>query len=280
MKIGFHVSIEGSVDKAVDRALKLGCNTFQIFTKNPRQWMSRALTSEETMAFTEKVQINDVKPVFGHMAYLPNLASSKDAVYSRSVTMLILELKRCHQLKIPYLVIHLGSHLGAGVEFGFTRIINAIDRAFEVVDGSVMLLLENSAGSGNSMGSSFEELEHIMSRLFDSKRVGICFDTCHAFAAGYDLRSQKSVEATLRAFDTIIGFGKLKLVHLNDSKGDLNSHIDRHEHIGEGRIGDEGIRNVLESRLGQFPLILETPRDEKTGDIENLRKVHLLSHDL
>ncbi len=280
MKIGFHVSIEGSVDKAVDRALKLGCNTFQIFTKNPRQWMSRALTSEETMAFTEKVQINDVKPVFGHMAYLPNLASSKDAVYSRSVTMLILELKRCRQLKIPYLVIHLGSHLGAGVEFGFTRIINAIDRAFEVVDGSVMLLLENSAGSGNSMGSSFEELEHIMSRLFDSKRVGICFDTCHAFAAGYDLRSQKSIEATLRAFDTIIGFGKLKLVHLNDSKGDLNSHIDRHEHIGEGRIGDEGIRNVLESRLGQFPLILETPKDEKTGDIENLRKVHLLSHDL
>ncbi len=280
MKIGFHVSIEGSVDKAVDRALKLGCNTFQIFTKNPRQWMSRALTSEETMAFTEKVQINDVKPVFGHMAYLPNLASSKDAVYSRSVTMLILELKRCRQLKIPYLVIHLGSHLGAGFEFGFTRIINAIDRAFEVVDGSVMLLLENSAGSGNSMGSSFEELEHIMSRLFDSKRVGICFDTCHAFAAGYDLRSQKSVEATLRAFDTIIGFGKLKLVHLNDSKGDLNSHIDRHEHIGEGRIGDEGIRNVLESRLGQFPLILETPKDEKTGDIENLRKVHLLSHDL
>lgn len=280
MKIGFHVSIEGSVDKAVDRALKLGCNTFQIFTKNPRQWMSRALTSEETMAFTEKVQINDVKPVFGHMAYLPNLASSKDAVYSRSVTMLILELKRCRQLKIPYLVIHLGSHLGAGVEFGFTRIINAIDRAFEVVDGSVMLLLENSAGSGNSMGSSFEELEHIMSRLFDSKRVGICFDTCHAFAAGYDLRSKKSVEATLRAFDTIIGFGKLKLVHLNDSKGDLNSHIDRHEHIGEGRIGDEGIRNVLESRLGQFPLILETPKDEKTGDIENLRKVHLLSHDL
>lgn len=280
MKIGFHVSIEGSVDKAVDRALKLGCNTFQIFTKNPRQWMSRALTSEETMAFTEKVQINDVKPVFGHMAYLPNLASSKDAVYSRSVTMLILELKRCRQLKIPYLVIHLGSHLGAGVEFGFTRIINAIDRAFEVVDGSVMLLLENSAGSGNSMGSSFEELEHIMSRLFDSKRVGICFDTCHAFAAGYDLRSKKSEEATLRAFDTIIGFGKLKLVHLNDSKGDLNSHIDRHEHIGEGRIGDEGIRNVLESRLGQFPLILETPKDEKTGDIENLRKVHLLSHDL
>jgi deoxyribonuclease-4 len=280
MKIGFHVSIEGSVDKAVDRALKLGCNTFQIFTKNPRQWMSRALTSEETMAFTEKVQINDVKPVFGHMAYLPNLASSKDAVYSRSVTMLILELKRCRQLKIPYLVIHLGSHLGAGVEFGFTRIINAIDRAFEVVDRSVTLLLENSAGSGNSMGSSFEELEHIMSRLFDSKRVGICFDTCHAFAAGYDLRSKKSVEATLRAFDTIIGFGKLKLVHLNDSKGDLNSHIDRHEHIGEGRIGDEGIRNVLESRLGQFPLILETPKDEKTGDIENLRKVHLLSHDL
>ena len=177
-------------------------------------------------------------------------------------------------------IIKILAEIDAGDDIEKARLSLLIDRAFEVVDGSVMLLLENSAGSGNSMGSSFEELEHIMSRLFDSKRVGICFDTCHAFAAGYDLRSQKSVEATLRAFDTIIGFGKLKLVHLNDSKGDLNSHIDRHEHIGEGRIGDEGIRNVLESRLGQFPLILETPKDEKTGDIENLRKVHLLSHDL
>jgi len=278
--VGFHVSIEGSIDKAVDRALKLGCNTFQIFTRNPRQWMARALTSEETKAFTEKVQVNDVKPVFGHMAYLPNLASSRDAVYSRSVTTLTLELERCRQLEIPYLVIHLGSHLGAGVEFGFTRIVNAIDRAFEVADGSVTLLLENSAGSGNSMGSSFEQLEHIMNRLSESEQVGICFDTCHAFAAGYDLRSQKAVEGTLRAFDTIIGIEKLKLVHLNDSKGDLNSHIDRHQHIGAGRIGDEGFRNVLKSRLGQLPLILETPKDEKTGDIENLRKVHALAREL
>jgi deoxyribonuclease-4 len=143
-----------------------------------------------------------------------------------------------------------------------------------------MLLLENSAGSGNSMGSSFEQLEHIMGRLSESERVGICFDTCHAFAAGYDLRSRKAIEGTLRAFDTIIGFEKVKLVHLNDSKGDLNSHIDRHEHIGAGRIGDEGFRNVLKSRLGQLPLILETPKDEKTGDIENLRKVHDLIREL
>jgi deoxyribonuclease-4 len=278
--VGFHVSIAGSIDKAVDRALALGCDTFQIFTRNPRQWMTRALTSEEITAFTGKVQVYDLTPVFGHMSYLPNLASPRDAVYTRSVKTLTLELERCHQLEIPYLVSHLGSHLGAGVEVGFTRIVNAIDRALETADGRVNLLLENSAGSGNSMGSSFEELEHIMARLSKSERVGVCFDTCHAFTAGYDLRSQKTLDDTLRAFDTIIGLEKLKLVHLNDSKGDLNSHIDRHEHIGTGRIGDEGFRNVLKSRLGQLPLILETPKDEKTGDIENLRKVRGLAREL
>ncbi|MFP3985853.1 MAG: deoxyribonuclease IV [Candidatus Bathyarchaeia archaeon] len=278
MRIGFHVSIVGSIDKAVDRAVERGYATFQIFTSNPRRWKPRELTSEETKAFIEKVNSNDVKPVFAHMPYLPNLASPRDVVYARSCETLISELKRCSKLEIHYLVTHLGSHLGGGVRKGFLRIIKAINRAFEVVDeGDVMILLENTAGTRNSMGGSFEDVRHIIQGLTYPERAGICFDTSHAFAAGYDLRTHESVEEIIEKFDEIIGFKKLKLVHLNDSKGDLNSRIDRHEHIGMGKIGNEGFRNVLRSRLGRLPLILETPKDDRRSDIQNLRKVRELA---
>lgn len=277
MRIGFHVSIMGSIDKAVSRAVERGYTTFQIFTSNPRQWKARELTSEETGAFIEKVNMNDVKPVFAHMPYLPNLASPKDGVYAKSCETLKSELKRCSSLEIPYLVTHLGSHLGAGMQDGFVRIIKAVNRAFEAVDGDVMLLLENTAGTRNSMGGSFEDIQHIIQGLAYPELAGICFDTSHAFAAGYDLRTQQSIEETIGKLDETFGFKKLKLVHLNDSKGELNSRIDRHEHIGMGKIGKEGFRNVLRSRLGQLPLILETPKDSRRSDIENLRKVRELA---
>jgi len=276
MRVGFHVSIVGSIDKAVDRAVELGCNTFQIFTGNPRQWKPRELTLEEIKVFMEKVNSNDVKPVFAHMPYLPNLASPKDDVYAKSCETLTSELEKCSRLEIPYLVTHLGSHLGAGMRIGFGRIIKAIDKAFKVVDEGVMLLLENTAGTKNSMGGSFEDVQHIIERLSYPERVGICFDTSHAFAAGYDLRTQKSVEGIIGKFDETIGFEKLKLVHLNDSLGDLDSRIDRHEHIGLGKIGEEGFRSVLRSRLGHMPLILETPKDARRSDRENLKKVKKL----
>ena len=278
MRVGFHVSIAGSIDKAVDRAVELGCNTFQIFTSNPRQWKPKELASEETKAFTEKVNRNDVKPVFAHMPYLPNFASPKDGVYAKSVATLKSELERCRRLEVPYLVTHLGSHLGAGMHIGFERIINAINKVFKAEGDSVMLLLENTAGTRNSMGGSFEDIQHIIERLSYPERVGVCFDTSHAFAAGYDLRTQKSVEETIRKFDATIGFEKLKLVHLNDSFGDLNSRRDRHEHIGMGKIGEEGFRNVLRSRLVRLPLILETPRDARRNDITNLGKVKQLAN--
>ena len=280
MRVGFHVSIVGSIDKAVDRALELGCNTFQIFTGNPRQWKPRELTLEEITAFMEKVNSNDVKPVFAHMPYLPNLASPKDDVYAKSCETLTSELEKCSRLEIPYLVTHLGSHLGAGMRIGFGRITKAIDKAFKVVDEGVMLLLENTAGTKNSMGGSFEDVQHIIERLSYPERVGICFDTSHAFAAGYDLRTQKSVEGIIGKFDETIGFEKLKLVHLNDSIGDLDSRIDRHEHIGLGKIGEEGFRSVLRSRLGHMPLILETPKDARRSDRENLKKVKKLAGEI
>ena len=277
MRIGFHVSIYGSIDRAVDRAVELGCNTFQIFTRNPRQWKSTKLTSETAKAFSDKVKNYGMKPVFAHMPYLPNLASPRDEVYKKSVMTLTSELERCRRLEIPYLVTHLGSHLGAGMQTGFMRLINGINQAFNLTGGDVTLLLENTAGTRNSMGSTLEDIQHIIERLSNPERAGVCFDTCHAFAAGYDLRTWDSVEATVRKIDEIIGFEKLKLVHLNDSKGDFNSRIDRHEHIGMGKIGEEGFRNVLKSRLGGLPLILETPKDARRNDVGNLRNVKELA---
>jgi deoxyribonuclease-4 len=277
LRVGFHVSIDGSIDRAVDRAVELKCNTFQIFTRNPRQWKSTKLTSETAKAFSDKVKNYDIKPVFAHMPYLPNLASPRDEVYKKSVKTLTSELERCRRLEIPYLVTHLGSHLGAGMQTGFMRLINGINQAFKVTAGGVTLLLENTAGTRNSMGSTLEDIQHIIERLSHPESVGVCFDTCHAFAAGYDLRTWDSVEGTVRNIDEIIGFEGLKLVHLNDSKGDFNSRIDRHEHIGMGKIGEEGFRNVLGSRLGELPLILETPKDSRRSDVDNLRKVRELA---
>jgi deoxyribonuclease-4 len=277
LKIGFHVSIHGSIDMAVDRAAALGCNTFQVFTRNPRQWNSTELAPETAEAFADKVKNHEMEPVFAHMPYLPNLASPRNEIYDKSVKTLESELERCRQLEIPCLVTHLGSHLGAGMQTGFTRLVDGINQAFKVAGGDVMLLLENTAGTRNSMGSTFEDIQYIIERLTNPERVGICFDTSHAFAAGYDLRTEEAVETTVRKIDDVVGVERLKLVHLNDSKGDLNSHIDRHEHIGMGKIGDEGFRSILATRLGELPLVMETPKDARRSDVGNLEKVRELA---
>ncbi|PVX26162.1 MAG: endonuclease [Candidatus Bathyarchaeum sp.] len=277
MKVGFHVSILGSVDNAPDRALELNCNTFQIFTRSPRQWRTAPLTQEVTEAFSSKVEKFDLQPVFAHMPYLPNLASPNEEVYKKSVETITSELQRCNQLQIPYLVTHLGSHVGSGMQAGFSKLISGINKALNETEQGVMLLLENTAGTKNSMGSTFEDIQHIIENISESERVGLCFDTSHAFGAGYDLRTKQTVENTIKDIDEIIGFSKLKLVHLNDSKGDLNSRIDRHEHIGLGKIGDEGFKHILASKLGKLPLIMETPRDERRSDVDNLMKVKELA---
>ena len=211
------------------------------------------------------------------MPYLPNIASPKENIYEKSVTTLITELERCEKLSIPYLITHLGSHLGMGKNNGFKRIINAIDTALSQSTNTVMLLLENTAGTKNSMGDSFEDIINIIDSVSFPDRLGVCFDTAHAFAAGYDLRTKTAVNDTIKMFDQIIGFEKLKLVHLNDSKGDIASHIDRHEHIGLGKIGENGFKYILKSKFRKFPLILETPIDNRRSDIENLVKVRELA---
>jgi len=273
LRIGFHVSIIGRIDEAVDRAVELGCNTFQVFTRNPRSWKAEELKPDEVKAFIEKTEKFDMQPVFAHMPYLANLASPRRNIYSKSVETLKMELDRCRSLRIPYLVTHLGSHLGDGKNGGFKRIIRAVDEAYISIGGEVTLLLENTAGTRNSMGSSFEDIRYIIDNLSFPELVGVCFDTAHGYAAGYDLRTSKAVEETIRRFDETIGFENLHLVHLNDSRGGLGSHIDRHEHIGLGKIGEEGFRAILRSKLSRLPLIMETPIDDRRSDVENLLKV-------
>lgn len=280
MRLGLHLSIRGSIDRVVDRGVERGCNTFQMFSRNPRGWHSKKLGSEELERFRSKLRESGIWPVFIHTPYLLNLASPKDDVYAKSVDLLKDELRRAAELGVPYVVTHLDSHLGYGKMDGFRRIVGAVNDSFSSVENEVVLLLENTAGTKNSMGSSFEDVGRILSKIEVGERVGVCFDTAHAFAAGYDLVSRGAVEHTLQRFDEVVGLEALKLVHLNDSRGALGSRVDRHEHIGLGWIGEQGFRNILQSRLGELPLILETPIDGRRDDLGNLEKVRELALDI
>lgn len=278
VQVGVHVSIAGSIDKAVDRAVEKNCDTFQIFSSNPRGWKVRELKDIEVTRFIEKVDHSGISPPVNHMPYLPNLAAPVEEVYKKSVASLIAELRRCDALHIPYLVTHLGSHRGYGKAEGFRRIGDAVNDAFREVDNEVMLLLENTAGTKNSMGGTFEDIQHIRAHIEHNERIGICFDTCHAFAAGYELRTEKSLNATLIHLDEVIGLEDLKLIHLNDARANLNSRLDRHEHIGLGYIGEEGFRVIInDERIKDLPMILETPVDDRRDDIGNIRKVRELA---
>jgi deoxyribonuclease-4 len=277
VKVGVHVSIAGSIDLAVDRAVDAGCDVFQMFSRSPRGWGFRPLSDEDSTLFKKKIATTGFVPV-DHMPYLPNLASPKDEIWGKSVQALGAELERCGSLGIPYLVTHLGHHLGNGIAGGRLRVIRAVDTALAGTEAPVMLLLENTAGEKNSVGSSFEHIRAIIDGLAEPARVGICFDTCHAFAAGYDLRADDVIRRTLNELDAQVGLGRLHVVHLNDSKGDLGSGLDRHEHIGMGYIGEDGFRRILAHPvfLG-LPLICETPVDERRDDRGNIAKVRELA---
>jgi deoxyribonuclease-4 len=278
IKCGVHVSIAKSIDQAVDRARERKCDTFQIFTRNPRGWKLKKLFPDEVTQFRDKLKTSAIEPVVAHMPYLPNLSCPKKGLYKRSLKALIVELERCKVLGIPYLVTHLGSHLGKGRAIGLERLVEAIDTAFNTTKGKTILLLENTAGTKNSMGSSFEEIQEIIDRVKDKGRIGVCFDTCHAFGAGYDLRDAESVERTVSELKQTVGLGSLKVVHANDSSGELASRRDRHEHIGMGHIGEQGFRAILHNDVfRRLPLILETPIDKRGTDVTDLRKLRELA---
>jgi len=276
VQIGVHVSISGSIDRAVDNATALKCTAFQMFTRNPRGWAAKNLVKKDVEEFKTKLVSSkiDLAAICAHMPYLPNLSSPKKDLYKKSLDTLVNEVERCEMLGVPQLVIHLGSHLGAGTQIGIKNLVNACNTAATKADNDVMILLENMAGQKNSIGSRFEELKQILSMLEPRKRFGVCFDTCHAFAAGYDLRNKDKVQDVIAEFDKYVGIKNLHIVHLNDSKGELNCNLDRHEHIGLGYIGEIGFRAILaQKEFRKLPLILETPIDDRRDDVGNLRKV-------
>ncbi|VVB70512.1 endonuclease 4 [uncultured archaeon] len=272
VRLGVHISVAGGVERAVDRALEKGCDAFQIFTSNPRGWRTKPLTEEASQSFASHLKESGLFPVVDHMPYLPNLASPEEDVYLKSVQALATEVLRCRMLGIPYLVTHLGSHKGSGVEEGRSRIVRALQTALEAASGTVTILLENSAGTRNSMGSSFEDISAIIkSRELDGGHLGVCLDTCHLHAAGYDLRTPANLKDTMNRFAGCIDIERLKLIHLNDCRGTLGSGRDRHEHLGLGHIGEEGLRAVLNHPVCRdLPMILETPEDLRRDDIGNL----------
>ncbi len=277
VKVGVHVSIAGSLDLAIDRAKERGCDAFQMFSRNPRGWGFAPLSGEIAGKFRQKIESTGIIPV-DHMPYLPNLASPNPENYQKSTATLASELDRCERLGIRYLVTHLGHHLGDGIAGGRKRVIEGINEAFGASDNSVMLILENTAGEKNSVGSSFGHIRGIMDGIDAKERIGVCLDTCHAFAAGYELRTDEGIAETLRQFDELIGIKNLKVVHLNDTKGDRNSGLDRHEHIGMGFIGEDGFRRILHHPVFRnVPLICETPIDERRDDIGNIAKVRELA---
>ncbi|RQD82024.1 MAG: deoxyribonuclease IV [Methanocalculus sp. MSAO_Arc2] len=278
VRIGVHVSIAGSIDRAVYRAVERRCDTFQIFSRNPRGWKYRPLDEIAASAFIEAVADAGIGPAVVHMPYLPNLASEKEDMYARSVESLREELFRCAALKIPYLVTHLGHHGSSGIAFGQKRVVRAINDALEDAPDGVFLVLENTAGEKNSVGSQFEDIGSIIGNIDNQARIRVCFDTCHAFAAGYDLRTAADVGAVMDTFHDHVGLDLLSIIHLNDAKGECGSGLDRHEHIGLGKIGNEGFAYILHHpHLRSLPFIMETPVDERRDDTANIAKVRELA---
>lgn len=279
MRVGLHVSISGSLAAAVDNALERECTAFQIFTRSPRMWTAKEIPEKDSDEFKERLAASKIDRLatVAHMPYLPNLASPNAAIWSKSVGVLIKEVERCGQLGIPYLVAHLGSHMGEGEHKGIKQLVNAFTKA-ALVKNDVVILLENTAGQKNSVGSDFAQWAEIFSQLKPKNRFGVCFDTCHAFAYGYDLRTEKDVVETFKKFEETVGFEHLKILHLNDSKGEMGSNLDRHEHIGLGKIGEAGMKAVIRLvNKKNIPIILETPIDNTRDDFGNIKKVKELA---
>ena len=273
LRLGAHESIAGGMYKAFDRAQSAGCDALQIFVKPNRAWAVKPLTKKDIDLFRAKAVDTDVQPVVGHASYLLNLGTPDAILWKKSIDTLIVELERCEALGIPYLVLHPGSHVGTGEEAGLARVAQALGEVHAGTPGlHARTLLETTAGQGSSLGYRFEHLAWLMDNAPDGERLGVCLDTCHVFAAGYELRTPGGYAATMGEFDRVVGLEQLKAIHLNDSKGDLGNRKDRHNHIGKGYIGLEGFRHILnDARLAGLPALLETPKsDDLHEDRENL----------
>lgn len=280
LELGAHVSAAGGVDLALIRANDFAMTACQLFTKSERQWAAKPLEPDVVERFLANQSQFGFKHLVAHDSYLINVASPNPEMWEKSRQALSLELERCDTLGIPYLVSHPGAHMGEGPDAGITRVAQAINRIHdESPAGKAMILIETTAGQGSALGRSFEEIAGILDQVQDQSRIGVCVDTCHIFAAGYDIRDPETYQATMAAFDSIVGIPNLKCLHLNDSKKGLGLHVDRHAHIGQGEIGLAAFGFFLnDARLSGLPGILETPKEapkfeEDRMNLETLRSL-------
>lgn len=251
----------------------MGCTALQIFSRNPRGWQASPLKAQAIINFAHLISKEEIEPIIIHTPYLVNLASPDEQIYKKSMQALTLDLHRARLLGANYVVTHIGSSKGQDEEIGLGRVIQALKKALDSKSG-VSLLLENGAGGGSEIGSSLEQIKIIMAEVKAGPRLGVCFDSCHAFVAGYDFRSKEKANQLAKEIERTISFENISLLHINDAAGDLGSHLDRHEHIGLGKIGICGFRSLLaHPSFRGIPIILETPKKDLRDDKRNLRKI-------
>ena len=274
MRLGAHMSIAGGIHLSLERGKQVGCDVTQLFTKNSTQWKGRIINEDEASLFKQTARETGVEPIAVHDSYLINLAAPDEMLWEKSIEAFYQEMIRTETLGIPYLVTHPGAHRDSGEEAGIKRVAEAINILHERTKGlKMMILLETTAGQGTSLGCTFEQIRAIFDRLKEPERAGVCLDTCHIFAAGYDIRDQVVYNKTMEEFDRLIGIRRIKFFHLNDSLKAFSSRVDRHQQIGEGFIGIEGFRLLLrDKRFSEIPKVLETPKGEDMKeDVMNLK---------
>jgi deoxyribonuclease-4 len=281
--LGAHMSIAGGIDLAPLRGQEVGCRTMQLFTKSSNQWRARPLPHEEIERYRANLRATGIAPAVAHDSYLINLASTDAELHRKSMAAFLEELERAEALGIPYLVTHPGAHVGAGEEAGLRQVAKSVRELLKrTKDYQVQVIIETAAGQGTSLGHRFEQIAALLDQIGLPERTGVCLDTCHVFAAGYDIRTPEGYADVIGAFDTVVGVQQLKVIHLNDSKKELGCRVDRHEHIGKGNIGLEAFRCLLaDPRLKGIPMILETPKDDDflLSDRRNLDTLRRLADD-
>jgi len=284
MRFGVHMSVAGGVSKAFDRATEVGCDSLQIFLRPNLNWRLPPLEEDEVKRYRQAEKQSGIAPVLAHASYLINLAAADDAHHRKSIEAMAVELNRAEILGVKAIAVHPGAHVGQGEKKGIAKIARGLDKAFRMARRTrPMILLETTAGMGTVLGYKFEQLAEIIHLSHFPQRIGVCLDTCHMFAAGYDIRTPAAYSRTMRELSRLVGLKKVRALHMNDAKGALGSRLDRHEHIGEGKIGRDGFRNVVnDPDLADLPAILETPKtrsgDEsgKKMDSLNLRRLRRL----
>lgn len=278
MRIGVHVSIAGHIYESLERARALGCNTMQIFSRNPRGWQAVKLEAGAVKEFRRLKEKYDIKPVAIHIPYIINLATPDDRLYKKSIVAYIEDLERTDLLGAEYFVTHLGSHVGSGEDNGIKRFSEALKGIIKKAKPKTMVLLENTAGSGSWIGYRFEHLKRIMDTIGSASKLGVCLDTAHTFESGYDIKTRKGLERALKEFDKILGLGLIKVIHFNDSMAPFNSNVDRHQHIGKGNIGLEAMGRIINHpRLRNAAFIMETPKKTDRDDKMNMATARRLT---